>query len=400
MKYVVILADGCADMPVEALGGKTPLDAADKPHMDMFARDGKLFLVKTIPDGMKPGSDVANIAVLGYDPRTCYTGRSSLEAASMGIELKDNQTTFRVNLVTLSDEANYADKTMLDYSAGEITTAEGNALMAEVEKRLGGGGMHFFGGVSYRNLCIWDNAPKKFNLTPPHDISSRIVGDYLPDNEALLRLMVESNKFLPDCEVNKKRTASGKNTANSLWIWGEGTKPTMENFEAKNSVRGAVVSAVDLVKGIAILAGMKSIDVQGATGTLSTNFAGKAQAAIDALLKDDFDLVYVHLEAPDECGHQGDAAGKIKSLELIDSLVIAPILSALEKSGEDYSFMLMPDHPTPVKTRTHDSTAVPCAIYRKSDSKKESSTRFCEADANTKGEYIAEGFTMMKRFLG
>lgn len=398
MKYVIVLTDGCADYPLEALGGKTPLEAAKVPHMDAFAQKGELFCVKTVPDGMKPGSDVANLAVMGYDPKQYYTGRSPLEAASIGVSLSDTQTAFRANTVTLSGEEVYSDKTMVDYSAGEISTEESTQLLEAVEAKLGGGDLHFYPGVSYRHLFVWDNAPESFRLTPPHDISGRKVADYLPDNDRILQLMQESEAILTAHPVNEARRAAGKNPATSLWIWGEGKRPALASFESLYGMKGAVVSAVDLIKGIGILAGMKSIDVPGATGTIHTNFAGKAKAAADALLQDGCDLVYLHLEAPDECGHQGDAEGKKRSLELIDELIIGYVQDRLEESGEDYAIMVLPDHPTPVSTKTHSGEPVPCTIYRKGDNASHD-RRFTEEDARQTESMLEEGYTLMRYFL-
>ena len=398
MKYVIVLTDGCADLPIDSLGGLTPLEKSNTPNMDYFASNGSLFLVKTVPDSLKPGSDVANLSVMGYNPLDCYTGRSPLEAASIGVKIADNQTTFRANLVTLSDEENYEDKTMLDYSSGEITTEESRALMAEIEKELGGGDIHFYGGISYRHLFVWDDAPQSFTLTPPHDISDRKIKDYLPSDERILDLMKKSEKILKNHPINQKRIAEGKNPATSMWIWGEGTKPALNNFYETYGKKGAVVSAVDLIKGIAILAGMNSIDVDGATGNLHTNFEGKAKASADALLKDGADLVYVHLEAPDECGHQGDAEGKTRSLEIIDEKIIGYIKKKLDEAGEDYAFLVMPDHPTPIATKTHSREPVPCVMYKKGD-RANTGHRFIEKDAEKYGEKIADGYTIMKRFL-
>ncbi len=398
MKYVIVLTDGCADLPIDSLGGLTPLEKSNTPNMDYFASNGSLFLVKTVPDSLKPGSDVANLSVMGYNPLDCYTGRSPLEAASIGVKIADNQTTFRANLVTLSDEENYEDKTMLDYSSGEITTEESRALMAEIEKELGGGDIHFYGGISYRHLFVWDDAPESFTLTPPHDISDRKIKDYLPSDERILDLMKKSEKILKNHPINQKRIAEGKNPATSMWIWGEGTKPALNNFYETYGKKGAVVSAVDLIKGIAILAGMNSIDVEGATGNLHTNFEGKAKASADALLKDGADLVYVHLEAPDECGHQGDAEGKTRSLEIIDKKIIGYIKDRLDEAGEDYAFLVMPDHPTPIATKTHSREAVPCVMYKKGDCAS-TGHRFIEKDAEKYGEKITEGYKIMRRFL-
>ena len=398
MKYVIVLTDGCADLPIESLGGLTPLEKSITPNMDDFAEKGRLFLVKTVPESLKPGSDVANLSVMGYDPLKCYTGRSPLEAASIGVKLTDSQTAFRANLVTLSDEENYEDKTMLDYSAGEISTAESRELMEYIEKNLGGGDIHFYPGVSYRHLFVWNNAPKSFTLTPPHDISDRKIKDYLPSDPRILELMKESEKLLRDHPVNKKRVAEGKNPATSMWIWGEGTRPSLESFSDVYGKKAAVVSAVDLIKGIAILAGMQSIDVEGATGNIDTNFDGKAKAAADALLGGGNDLVYVHLEAPDECGHQGDAPGKTRSLELIDEKVIGYIKKRLDESGEDYAFMVLPDHPTPVSTKTHSRESIPCVMYKKGMDNK-TGHKFTEEYARKYGERVDTGWHLMKKFL-
>ncbi|MBQ3023625.1 MAG: cofactor-independent phosphoglycerate mutase [Clostridia bacterium] len=398
MKYVIILTDGCADLPIEKLGNLTPLEKSNTPNMDFFAANGSLYLVKTVPDTLKPGSDVANLSVMGYNPLDCYTGRSPLEAASIGVTLKGSETSFRANLVTLSDEENYEDKTMLDYSSGEISTEESRALMADIEKALGGGDFHFYGGVSYRHLFVWNNAPEKFNLTPPHDISDRKIKDYLPSDEKILELMKKSEEILKNHPINQKRIAEGKNPATSMWIWGEGKKPALSEFADLYGKKGAVVSAVDLIKGIAILSGMKSIDVEGATGNIHTNFDGKAKAAADALLIDGADLVYVHLEAPDECGHQGDLEGKVRSLEIIDEKVIGYIKNRLEENGEDYVFMVMPDHPTPIATKTHSREAVPCVIYKKGE-KNGTNRRFTENDAKEIGEFIEDGYKIMGIFL-
>ena len=398
MKYVIVLTDGCADLPIDSLGNMTPLEKSNTPNMDYFASNGSLYLVKTVPDSLKPGSDVANLSVMGYNPLLCYTGRSPLEAASIGVKLEDNQTAFRANLVTLSDEEDYSEKTMLDYSSGEITTEESRALMAEIEKELGGGDIHFYGGVSYRHLFVWEDAPESFTLTPPHDISDRKIKDYLPSDERILDLMKKSEKILKDHPINKKRIAEGKNPATSMWIWGEGTRPSLDSFYDLYGKKGAVVSAVDLIKGIAILAGMNSIDVEGATGNIHTNFDGKAKKAADALLQEGADLVYVHLEAPDECGHQGDAEGKTRSLELIDEKVIGYIKKRLDEAGEDYAFLVMPDHPTPISTKTHSREAVPCVMYKKGDAAN-TGRRFIEKDAENYGEVISEGYKIMKLFL-
>lgn len=398
MKYIVVLTDGAGDYPVDSLGGKTPLEVAKMPNINHFASNGKLLLVKTVGDGLKPGSDVANLSVMGYNPYKYYTGRSPLEAASIGVDLSETQTAFRANTVTLSDEENYEDKTMLDYSAGEITTEESRELILAVKEALFSGDIDLFPGVSYRHLFTWDNAPDSFKLTPPHDISDRKIKDYLPDNERILDLMKKSEAVLKNHPINQKRIAEGKNPATSIWVWGEGKKPLLTSFSELFGVKGAVVSAVDLIKGIGILAGMKSIDVDGVTGNLHTNFDGKAKAAADVLLKDNYDLVYVHLEAPDECGHQGDAEGKVKSLELIDEKIVGYIKNELDKAGEDYIFMILPDHFTPIKIKTHSAENVPCVIYKKGDSNNTGYT-YTEKCADANGEFIEIGHELMQKFI-
>ena len=401
MKYIVILGDGMADYDVPEFDGKTILDVADKPNIDYMSMHGELGMVKTVQDGMKPGSDVANLSVMGYDTRTCYTGRSPLEAASIGVQLKDTDVTFRCNLVTLSDEENYEDKTMVDYSAGEISTEEAKELIAAVAKELNTDILKFYAGVSYRHLLVWDKGSDKVELTPPHDISDRKIKDYLPqgDNSAeLLELMKRSARILGAHPVNLERIKQGKNPATSIWLWGEGKKPQLDNFEKKYGVSASVISAVDLIKGIAICADMESIDVDGATGTYHTNFEGKTKAALKSLCEDGKDFVYIHMEAADECGHQGDAKNKKLSVELIDKKVVGPLRKELEKLGVDYKMLILPDHPTPIKLKTHVSDPVPYVIY---DSTKEEGKGllYNEENGRKTGVYIEDGFTLMDKFL-
>ena len=400
MKYVVVLGDGMADYAVDEFGGKTILEIAEKPNMDYMAKHGEMGLVKTVLDGMKPGSDVANLSVMGYDTRKCYSGRSPLEAASIGVKLKDNDVTFRTNLVTLSDEENYEDKTMLDYSAGEISTEEAAELIAAVEDALHTDMIHFYSGVSYRHLLVWEGGSTKVSLTPPHDISDKKIDGHLPEGEGadkLLEMMKKSEEILKNHPVNKKRVAEGKNPANSIWIWGEGTKPQLENFKDKYGLDGSVISAVDLIKGIAICAGMNSIDVEGANGNYNTNFDGKAKAALDALLSGS-DFVYVHLEGPDECGHQGDAEHKKLAVEKIDEKIIGYLRKNLEERGIDYKMLVLPDHPTPIKLKTHVSDPVPYIIY---DSRKSADGKldYTEKNAKQTGIYIDKGHELMEHFL-
>ena len=401
MKYIVILGDGMADYAVKEFDGKTILDGANKPNIDYMSEHGELGCVKTVLDGMKPGSDVANLSVMGYDTTKCYSGRSPLEAASIGVDLKDTDVTFRTNLVTLSDEEEYENKTMLDYSAGEISTEEAAELIKAVEEELHTEYAHFFAGVSYRHLLVWANGSTNVSLTPPHDISDKKVTDYLPkgDNgEELLSLMKRSQEILINHPVNKKRVEMGKNPANSIWVWGEGSKPQLENFYDKYNLKASVISAVDLIKGIAKCADMKSIDVPGVTGNWDTNFDGKAQAALDTLLKDGQDLVYVHMEAPDECGHQGNAEKKKLSVELIDEKVVGFLRTKLKEAGVDYKMLILPDHPTPISLKTHVSDPVPYVIY---DSRKEngSGLTYNEKNAEKTNVYIDKGHELMKHFI-
>lgn len=398
MKYIIVLTDGAADRPMDALGGKTPYEAADTPNMDLFAREGRLYTVKTVPDGFKPGSDVANLSVMGYAPEKYYTGRSPLEAESIGVSLSDEDMCFRANLVTLTDEENYSDRTMADYSAGEISTEEATELIEFLESKLGDGEVSFFPGVSYRHIMRRHTKKREFNLTPPHDISDRPIRDYLPDDGLTLKLMEESARLLKDHPVNLKRIKEGKNPANSLWIWGEGTKTVLPPFSKVYKKSAGVISAVDLIRGIAAAADMKSFIVPGSTGTVDTNYSGKAKAAIDAL-NSGLDLIYIHLEGPDECGHQGDLMGKIRAIHLIDEKIIAPVKEALDKSGEDYKFMVLPDHPTPISIKTHSKESVPCVIWEKGKNYESGACAFSEAEAEKFGEPLGKGSDLMNIFL-
>lgn len=389
-----------ADYPVDFFDGKTILEVAKKPTIDYMCAHGELGMVKTVQDGMKPGSDVANLSVMGYDTRECYSGRSPLEAASIGVEMKDDDVTFRTNLVTLSDEENYEDKTMLDYSAGEITTEEANELINAVAEELNTDKIKFYAGISYRHLCVWNGGSTNVDMTPPHDISDKKIADYLPKGDGadvFLEMMKKSEKILKEHPVNKARVAAGKNPATSIWPWGEGTKPQLENFEKKFGVKGSVISAVDLIKGIAKCAGMNSIDVEGATGNCETNWDGKAQAALDAIL-DGSDFVYLHMEAPDEMGHQGAPEKKKFAVETIDAKVVKFLKDELEKRGIDYKMLIMPDHPTPISLKTHVSDPVPYVIY---DSTKELDTGLSYTEENGKKTslYIEKGYTLMNHFL-
>lgn len=401
MKYLVLLCDGMADTPSEFLGGKTPMELAVKPNMDALAKVSEVGLCKTVAAGLKPGSDVANLSVLGYDPTVSYTGRSPLEAASIGIDLKDTDVTLRCNIVTLSDEEKYEDKTMVDYCAGDISTAEAAKIIKTVEEKLGNEIYSFYSGVSYRHCLVVDNGTTELGtMTPPHDISGKVVGPYLSDHpnaKPLIDLMKKSYEILKDHPVNIERMSKGERPANSIWLWGEGTKPAVQNFKEKNGVSGSIVSAVDLLKGIGICAGMETPEVEGATGYIDTNFEGKANAAIDAF-KNGTDLVYIHIEAPDECGHRLEPENKVKSIELIDKKVLEPVKAALDTLGEDYRILICPDHPTPLLTKTHSSEPVPFMIY---DSRKvlEGVDTFTETTAASTNIYIKHGPSIMDRLL-
>ncbi|MBC8559115.1 cofactor-independent phosphoglycerate mutase [Fumia xinanensis] len=394
MKYLVLLCDGMADTPVPELDGKTPMEAAHKPNMDALARESFVGLAKTVPDGMKPGSDVANLSAMGYNPADCYTGRSPLEAASIGIDLKPNDYAIRCNLVTLSDAENYADKTMVDYCADDISTEEADELVCFLQQHLPEG-ISLHTGVSYRHCLVWDNmSPNIGELTPPHDISGRKVTEYLPDPDkagVLLDLMKKSYDLLKDHPVNIARVARGKRPANSMWLWGQGRKAQLEAFEEKNGVKGAVISAVDLIKGIGILAHMDVIEVEGSTGYIDTNFDGKAAACIGAFEKND--LVYVHVEAPDECGHRGEVHNKVRSIEIIDEKILGPVKAALDQMGP-HRIMILPDHPTPLAIKTHSSDPVPYLIYN-SEKVCDGVDVFTEATAKATGNYLDKGYELM-----
>ena len=400
MKYIVILGDGMADYPVGALGGKTPLEKAHKPNIDALARVSETGLCKTIPDGMKPGSDVANLSVLGYDPARYYTGRSPLEAASIGIALKDTDLTLRANLVTLSGGDAYETMTMEDYSAGEISTAEAKTLVNCLAERLGNETLKLYAGVSYRHCLVVENGKNDAEFTPPHDISGRKIEGYLPKGAGgafYLDLMKRSYELLKDHPVNVKRIKEGKRPATSLWFWGAGRKPALDAFEEKFGKKGTMISAVDLLKGIGKLTGMNVPDVAGATGNYDTDYGGKARAALRAL-DGGSDFCYIHIEAPDECGHQGDLAHKIFSIEQIDEKVVGFLKRELDKRGEAYSLLVMPDHPTPVAVKTHVADPVPYLLYR-SDEEKSGAAEYSERAAKKSGIFVPRGCELMERFL-
>lgn len=398
MKYIVILCDGMADEPLEMLGGKTPLEAACTVNMDRLAADSEIGMVRTVPEGMSPGSDTANLSVIGYNPEKYYSGRSPLEALSIGARMEDGDVSFRCNLVTLSEEEEgYEDRHILDHSSGEIPTEEAAELVEALKNGLKQEGYTFYVGTSYRHLLIEKNG-KIIDLTPPHDILTKRIGDYLPSDPVLRDMMIRSYEILKDHPVNVRRRAEGKNPANSAWFWGAGTRPALTSFEEKNGVKGAMISAVDLLKGIAVGAGMHNIVVEGANGGLHTNYRGKGQAAVRALTEDGYDFVYVHIEAPDEMGHQGSAEDKIQAIESIDREIIGPVADALGQAGVEFRMLILPDHPTPVRVRTHTSDPVPYLLY---DSVKVQNGcgEYSERTGRESGRLLEEGYRLIDHLL-
>lgn len=367
MKYIIVLSDGMAGRPLEKLGGKTTLEAADTPNFDRLAEKAEIGLASMVPEGMAPGSDTANLSVMGYDPKIYYTGRSPLEALSIGVDMAADDVSFRCNLVTLTEDGGaYEDQKIIDHSSSEISTEDSTVLLEALKEGLKREGYEFYAGTSYRHLLIWKHG-KVLELTAPHDILTKTVGEYLPKDLVLLDMMKKSYEILKDHPINVERKKQGLNPANSAWFWGAGTRPALASFEEKTGKKGVMISAVDLLKGIAVGADMDRIMVEGANGGLHTNYEGKADAAIHALLEDGYDFAYVHVEAPDEMGHMGSVTDKITAIENVDGRVVARITEAMDRSGEDYRLMILPDHPTPICVRTHTSEPVPYMIY---DSRK------------------------------
>ena len=367
MKYIIVLSDGMAGRPLEKLGGKTTLEAADTPNFDRLAEKAEIGLASMVPEGMAPGSDTANLSVMGYDPKIYYTGRSPLEALSIGVDMAADDVSFRCNLVTLTEDGGaYEDQKIIDHSSSEISTEDSTVLLESLKEGLKREGYEFYAGTSYRHLLIWKHG-KVLELTAPHDILTKTVGEYLPKDLVLLDMMKKSYEILKDHPINVERKKQGLNPANSAWFWGAGTRPALASFEEKTGKKGVMISAVDLLKGIAVGADMDRIIVEGANGGLHTNYEGKADAAIHALLEDGYDFAYVHVEAPDEMGHMGSVTDKITAIENVDGRVVARITEAMDRSGEDYRLMILPDHPTPICVRTHTSEPVPYMIY---DSRK------------------------------
>ena len=401
MKSIVFLGDGMADEPFAPLEGHTPLDVANHPNMDYMASHGRFGLARTVPLGMPPGSDTANLSVFGYDPKIYYSGRSPLEAASMGIPLQGEDVTYRCNLVTLSEAASLEDATMVDYSSGEITSAESAELIAFLKPHLEAAGRELYAGISYRHCLVLRSAADGTELTPPHDISGKPIRDHLPggtNGELLLSLIRRSYELLRDHPVNKARVARGLNPATACWFWGEGRKPALTSFKEKFGVeRGAVISAVDLVQGIGVCAGLECIRIPTATGNYHTDFAAKGRAAIEAF-RSGCEFVYIHVEAPDECGHHGETKEKIFSIEQIDEKIMGPVLEYLRSTGEPWSALVMPDHPTPLQKLTHTPTPVPFALLR-SDDERSGDRRYNEAAAAETGLFVDPACQLMEHLL-
>lgn len=397
MKYIVILGDGMADEPLAQLGGSTPLETAKTPLMDELAGKGELGLAKTVPDSMKPGSDVANLAVLGYDPEKNYSGRSPLEALSVGVAMAQDDVVFRCNIVTLTEEEPYCEKTIVDHSSGEISTEDADILMDTIRANLSTDAFQFYTGTSYRHIMVWKQG-RVLEMEQPHDHLGQVIAPFLPTEQAFRDMMEQSYRLLNDHPLNVQRAAQGKNKANSAWFWGAGTKPSLQNFREKTGKTGAMISAVDLLKGIAVGVGMQVVDVPGANGSLHTNYEGKAEAAVKAVLEDGLDFAYVHVEAPDEMGHQGSIENKIKAIENLDSRVIAPIKQAMDASGEPYRLLILPDHPTPIRCRTHTADPVPYILYD-SSCERRAIGRYSEKDAKATGFYLAEGYKLIDKLF-
>ena len=398
MKYIIVLGDGMADEPLEVLGNKTPLQVADKKAIDALAKKSEIGLAHTVPEGMSPGSDTANLSVIGYDPKIYYSGRSPLEALSIGVDMKPTDISFRCNIVTLSEEeSDYEEKTIIDHSSGEISTEDAAILVEALKEGLKKEGYEFYVGTSYRHLLVWANG-ELVELTPPHDILTRKIGDYLPKDEVLRDMMKKSYDILVNHPINIKRKEMGLNPANSAWFWGAGTRPALKSFEEKTGKKGVMISAVDLLKGIAVGIGLDNISVEGANGGLHTNYEGKARAALDALLKDGYDFAYIHVEAPDEMGHQGLVKEKEQAIENLDKYVVKTLIEELNKSGEEYRMLVLPDHPTPICIRTHSRAPIPYLLY---DSRKTlgSQEMYSEEVAEKNQIVRVDGYTLIDHLM-
>ncbi|MCM1202185.1 MAG: cofactor-independent phosphoglycerate mutase [Bacteroides fragilis] len=394
MKYIIVLGDGMADEPIEGLGGRTPLEYAITPAMDSLSKKAEIGMVHTIPEGMKPGSDTANLAVLGYDPEKYYSGRSPLEALSIGVPMKETDIAIRCNIVTISeDDVPFEEQTIIDHSADEISTEDCAVLLDAVRKELENDSYKFYVGTSYRHCLIWDKG-EVIELTPPHDVLTQVIGRHLPKDAVLREMMKKSYDILVNHPINIERKKKGLHPANCCWFWGAGTKPALSSFEEKTGKRGMMVSAVDLLKGIAVGAGMGVAAVEGANGGLHTNYEGKAQAALTALLKDGYDFAYIHLEAPDEMGHQGSAERKIQAIEYLDTRIVGPIRAAMDASGEAYRMLILPDHPTPVRVRTHTADSVPYLLYD-STNELDRTWNYNEKEGAGSGICFSRGYTLI-----
>lgn len=398
MKYIVMLADGMAGRPLAEIDGMTTLEAAKTPMIDRLAKNAEIGLASMVPEGMAPGSDTANLAVMGYNPKIYYTGRSPLEALSIGVDMKDTDVSFRCNIVTLSEEdCAYEDRTIIDHSSDEISTEDAAVLVDALKAGLKREGYDFYVGTSYRHLLIQANG-EMIDLVPPHDVLTQRIGDYLPKDKVLREMMEKSFDILNNHPLNVERRAKGLHPANSAWFWGAGKKPALTSFEEQTGKRGMMISAVDLLKGIAVGASMDKVIVEGANGGLHTNYAGKANAALKALTEDNYDFVYIHVEAPDEMGHQGSMKDKIKSIENIDEQVIKIVVEELESKNIDFRLLVLPDHPTPIEVRTHTADPVPYMLY---DSTKtmEGKDTYNEKTASQTGIYWKDGYQLMGHLL-
>ncbi|NBJ92422.1 cofactor-independent phosphoglycerate mutase [Parablautia muri] len=396
-KYIIVLGDGMADEPIEALSGMTPLAYADTPAMDRLSKLSEIGLVHTIPEGMKPGSDTANLSVLGYDPKLYYSGRSPLEALSIGVPMKDTDVAIRCNIVTISEEnVPFEERTIIDHSSGEISTEDCAVLLKAVKAELQNETYQFYVGTSYRHCLIW-NKGQVIDLSQPHDVLGQVIGEYLPHDEQLLYMMKRSHEILVNHPINIERKKNGLNPANCCWFWGAGTRPALSSFEEKNGLKGMMVSAVDLLKGIAVGAGMGVAQVEGANGGLHTNYEGKVQAALNAL-QNGYDFAYIHVEAPDEMGHQGSVEKKVQAIEYLDKRVIGPLVKSLDAEGTNYRLLVMPDHPTPIRVRTHTSDSVPYLLYDSASPKKESHN-YNEKEAGESGNFVSQGHTIINKLL-
>lgn len=398
MKYIVVLGDGMADEPIESLGGKTPLAYAKTPNMDRLSKLSEVGMVHTIPEGMNPGSDTANLSVMGYDPKKYYSGRSPLEALSIGVPMKDTDIAIRCNIVTLSEEnVPFEERTIIDHSSSEISTEDCAVLLQAVMDELANETYQFYVGTSYRHCLIWDKG-QVVELKPPHDVLGQVIGQYLPTDEALKEMMKKSYDILVNHPINVERKKKGLNPANCCWFWGAGTKPMLSSFEEKTGKKGMMVSAVDLLKGIAVGAGMGVALVDGANGGLHTNYEGKVDAAVKSVTQDGYDFTYIHVEAPDEMGHQGSVERKVQAIEFLDTKVIGPVVEKMEAADEDFRLLVLPDHPTPIVKRTHTSDNVPYMLYDSTNPMNQE-WNYTEEDGRQSGNFVAEGHKLIDLFL-